>query len=134
MAMIRAVAATRLHASRAMSSITRMNTPAMEPTRAAMAGFEPKLVSGNPVTKVYPQYKNPGDLVCGTWECEPGSWQHNNKVDEYVMLLEGEMALIADGKEEVFKAGGSFVIPAGWQGIWDVRIAMKKYYVKHAPA
>merc|ERR1719160_537474 len=70
----------------------------------------------------------------GTWECEPGSWEHNNKVDEYVMLLEGEMALKADGTEEVFKAGDSFVIPAGWKGIWEVRVPMKKYFVKHAPA
>mmetsp|Transcript_1246 Transcript_1246/g.2859 ORF Transcript_1246/g.2859 Transcript_1246/m.2859 type:complete len:133 (+) Transcript_1246:52-450(+) len=132
--MFRAVAATRLHACRGMSSITRLNTPAMEPTRASMAGFEPKLVSGNPSTKVFVQYKNTGDLICGTWECEPGSWQHNNKVDEYVMLLEGEMALKADGKEEVFKAGDSFVIPAGWQGIWEVRVTMKKYWVKHASA
>lgn len=108
---------------RSASTVLRMNTPAIEPA----------LAPGNPSTKASMQFKNAGDLMCGTWECEPGSWEHDNKVDEHVMLLEGEMALKAGDTEEVFKAGDSFVISAGLKGVWEVRVAMNKYFVKHAP-
>jgi uncharacterized cupin superfamily protein len=39
-----------------------------------------------------------------------------------------------DGSESVFGAGDSFVIPAGFTGIWEVLEPARKLYAVYEPA
>jgi len=60
-------------------------------------------------------------FASGIWIGEPGDIPIKEyPVDEFCYLSEGEVLLVsADGQKTRFAAGDSFVVPAGFSGVWQ---------------
>lgn len=69
-------------------------------------------------------------LSAGIWEAEAnlGRWM-NWPVDEFVMVLEGQVVIVEVGRESVFGPGDSFIIPKGCRCIWNQCGYFKKFMV-----
>lgn len=71
-----------------------------------------------------------GQFFAGTWDSTPGRWRVRYTENEFCHITRGAMEL-DDGRGHrwQFKAGDSFVVPAGFSGTWQVTEAMSKLYV-----
>ncbi|MGI2259363.1 cupin domain-containing protein [Shewanella sp. GXUN23E] len=90
-----------------------------------------KLIKGNPEQIVSNQYTSPcGQFHCGTWQSGPGKWNVKYTEHEFCDILDG-LSIIQDeaGNSLTVAAGDKFVIPAGFQGTWEVVDQCKKIYV-----
>jgi len=102
-------------------------------------GYEPvpadRRVSGAPLTRYLSALTSAdGRLDAGTWEGTAGSWRVNYTETEVCLLLDGRVRLIADdGQAREFTAGEAFVVPSGFQGIWEVLEPARKLYVIYQP-
>lgn len=103
------------------------NTPASEHTRVAPE----KLLAGNPLQGVFNLFSDPGqEFHVGLWESEPGTWKVNYSEQEFCTILEGRIRMRDEaGGETIVGPGDSFVIEAGFAGIWEVLEKAKKIYV-----
>lgn len=90
------------------------------------------LVSGDPVQRgmmVLDDAKT--GLSAGVWDCtaftaKPGPYS----VNEFMILLEGSVTIVADGgKETVINAGESFIIPKGLNCQWKQTGYVRKFFV-----
>lgn len=81
-------------------------------------------------------YADPtGALMAGVWRSAPDRLEVAYQRDEFCLILEGEVRLTGeDGATEVFRAGDAFLVPAGFRGVWEMPVAVSKYYVLHDPA
>jgi uncharacterized protein len=71
-----------------------------------------------------------GQLFCGIWESTPGRWRVAYTENEFCHITQGKVVIESqDGDRWSFKAGDSFVIPAGFSGVWDVIEPLTKLYV-----
>jgi uncharacterized protein len=76
-----------------------------------------------------------GQLFAGVWESTPGRWRVSYTENEFCHITAGEVRIESEsGEAWMFKAGDSFVIPAGFQGIWNVTTPLRKLYVIFEPA
>ncbi len=101
---------------------------------AALEQYRPaaeKILSGDPAQRVRNAFASPcGQFNVGFWEGEPGHWTVNYSEHEYCEILEGVSVLhAADGGSRTVRAGDRFVIPAGFQGSWEVVERCRKVYV-----
>jgi len=80
--------------------------------------------------KVFSSSSNRENVV-GFWESEAGVLRTEGyPVDEYCYVLEGDLLLIdADGRQQTFGPGDTFVIPKGWVGTWNMKTRFKKQFV-----
>lgn len=71
-----------------------------------------------------------GQLFAGTWESTPGKWRVRYTENEFCHITRGSVQ-IDDGRghQWAFKAGDSFVVPAGFAGTWQVLEDTAKLYV-----
>jgi uncharacterized cupin superfamily protein len=67
-------------------------------------------------------------ISAGIWESEAnlGRWMPW-PVDEFVLVLEGEVVVVEADRETVFGPGDSFVIPRGCRCIWNQCTYFKKF-------
>jgi uncharacterized protein len=66
---------------------------------------------------------------CGIWTGGVGRWQVNFTENEFCHLLEGLVVLTSsEGQVRTFRAGDTFVIPAGFVGTWEVLQPARKLY------
>ena len=90
-----------------------------------------RLVSGNPRRQTGSCYES-GPMSAGFWECEPGAWRivfADNK-QEFFQVIHGRVRLHdADGGYQDIGPGDAAVIPPGFQGVFEVLDAVRKYYV-----
>ena len=95
-----------------------------------------KLLSGNPVQRVWNAYADPdGRFFAGHWESEPGKWSIRYTEQEYCEILAGRSVITdAAGAATEVGPGDRFVIPAGFEGTWEVLETTRKIYVIHEPA
>jgi uncharacterized cupin superfamily protein len=71
-----------------------------------------------------------GQMFAGVWESTPGRWRVSYTENEFCHITEGEVVIEdASGRQWTFKPGDSFVIPAGFAGVWHVRKPLRKLYV-----
>jgi uncharacterized protein len=97
-----------------------------------------RLEAGNPERQTWTLYEPAGQGVsCGIWACEVGRWRIEfapNK-HEYLFVLAGRLRLhdAAGGYLEV-QAGQAAVIPAGFQGSFEVIEPVRKHFVVVASA
>jgi len=71
-----------------------------------------------------------GQLFAGVWESTPGRWRVRYTENEFCHITAGEVVIeSSDGRRWLFKSGDSFVIPAGFCGVWDVHQTVRKVYV-----
>ena len=73
-------------------------------------------------------------LSVGVWESTPYaeilSYPNEN---EYCVVLKGKVALTnPDGSVETFETGDSYVVPAGFEGRFEVLETLRKIYVIYA--
>ena len=92
-----------------------------------------RLVSGNPRRETWPLYETAdGVTSVGIWACEVGMWRivfAPNK-EEYFFVLEGHVRLhdLAGTAVDV-RAGEGAVIPAGFEGAFEVVAPVRKHFV-----
>ena len=94
-----------------------------------------RLGAGQPMAKVRNDYAAAdGHFDAGVWESTPGRWRVSYTEHEVCVLLVGHVRLIAtDGSVAEFRAGESFVVPAGFEGEWETVEAARKIYVIYTP-
>lgn len=103
--------------------------PASEPIEYLPA--PEKIVSGHPRQRVWSQYTDASQkFSVGIWECEPGAWRIRYTEEEYCRIVMGRSLLTsADGVVREVVAGDEFVIPRGFEGVWEVIERTRKVYV-----
>lgn len=75
-----------------------------------------------------------GAFTAGFWSHPGGTFPINYTEHEFIQLLEGVVRLTdASGHAETYKAGDSFVIPAGFNGSWETLEPIRKFYVIYQP-
>ena len=68
-----------------------------------------------------------GNLVAGTWQCEPGKLRLDLDITEFCHLLQGHWVLTSEsGQVTEIKAGDSWVFPRGWRGTAEVLKTVRK--------
>jgi uncharacterized protein len=89
-----------------------------------------RLLSGDPVQTVRNLFSDPsGQFFAGTWSSSPGRWRVSYTENEFCHLLDGVIRITDEqGIEKDFAAGSSFVVPAGFSGIWEVIEPARKLY------
>lgn len=94
-----------------------------------------RLISGSPELSVWNHYADPsGQFFAGVWAAGRGCWRIAYSEYEFCLLLQGRVRLSAsDGRSWEFGAGDSFVVPAGFQGTWEVIEDCRKLYALFEP-
>lgn len=94
-----------------------------------------RLVRGAPLQAAMNHYSDAGlAFHCGVWEGDPGAWRVRYTEHEFCHMLAGRVRIVDDrGGEQIVEAGDSFVIPAGFSGVWDVLEPARKLYVVYEP-
>jgi len=95
-----------------------------------------KVLAGDPVQSVANVFASAdGRFNCGIWEGQPGRWRVNFTENEFCHLLAGKVVVTGrDGTSRTFVAGDAFVMPAGFEGTWDVVEPARKLYAVYEPA
>jgi uncharacterized protein len=76
-----------------------------------------------------------GRFFAGVWESTPGKWRVRYSENEFCHLTRGRVLIQNEsGRSWTFTAGASFVIPAGFAGVWEVLEPTSKLYVIYEPA
>ena len=90
-----------------------------------------RLLAGNPLRQTWNCFERDG-LSAGVWACEVGAWQIAFPAgkDEFFQVLEGRLAITENGGARCeFGPGDACVIPAGFQGVFEVLEPVRKRYV-----
>jgi len=89
-----------------------------------------KVLSGDPAQAVVNGFASAdGRFNCGVWSGQPGCWRVRFTETEFCHLLEGMVVVTAaDGTARTFRAGDAFVMPAGFEGTWEVVEPARKLY------
>ena len=112
-----------------IETIVDFNTANTEAVR-----FRPapeKVLKGDPEQVIHNHYDSPcGQMNAGVWEGDVGQWKVKYTEHEYCEILQGVSVLRdGEGNATTLRAGDRFVIPAGFQGPWEVLEACRKVYV-----
>jgi hypothetical protein len=94
-----------------------------------------KILAGEPRQQIVNVYDSPdGKFSTGLWSGAVGAWRVNYAEHETCHLLEGEVVLRGDdGSVATYRAGDSFVVPAGFTGTWEVTVPARKLYAIYQP-
>ncbi len=75
-----------------------------------------------------------GALSAGFWASQAFSTEVSYDEDEVCTILEGKVELTdSTGHMETYGPGDTFVIPAGFKGVWTSVEPVRKFYVVHLP-
>jgi len=92
-----------------------------------------RLVAGNPDRTTWTHYSAaPGDFDCGIWECEPGAWRiaFAPGKEEFFHVISGRLRITSHaGEAREFGPGDACVIPAGFEGVFEVIEHVRKHFV-----
>ena len=82
------------------------------------------ILAGIPRARVSNQYTEPTQqFFCGIWTSTVGKWRVRYTEHEFCVIIEGRV------REKLeLRAGDAFVVPAGFEGIWEVTEPCKKWY------
>ena len=94
-----------------------------------------RCVRGQPTQRTWNHFtSSDGKFFSGFWEAEPGCWRIRYSENEFCQILSGRSILrSAEGDEFELTAGDNFVIPAGFEGEWEVVETTKKIYAIYEP-
>ena len=92
-----------------------------------------RLEAGNPRRETWGLYASADGLMnAGIWACEPGRWRivFPPGKEEYFFVLEGHVRLhdAQGGFTDVLPGQGA-VIPGGFEGAFEVLVAVRKHFV-----
>jgi uncharacterized protein len=93
------------------------------------------ILAGIPRARAANQYADAGgEFFCGLWTSSVGKWRVRYTEHEFCVLIEGRVRIEgADGERREFDAGAAFVIPAGFEGTWEVLSPCRKWYAVFEP-
>ena len=96
---------------------------------------EAKCLKGRPLQRTWHHFTSAdGKFFAGEWEAEPGCWTVRYTENEFCRILSGRSVLRdLDGRERNLRPGDNFVIPAGFEGQWEVLETTRKIYVIYQP-
>ena len=102
---------------------------------AAMPIEAELITAGNPVARgaVLNQSADK-TLSSGLWTCEPGAFNWNYTWDEFVYIFAGEVRITEEGgKSYTVGAGDMAHFPIGLKAHWQVKKAVRKFFVLKTP-
>jgi uncharacterized cupin superfamily protein len=101
----------------------------------ATAPHADRLISGAPRQLVANYFSDPtSQFHSGVWSSTPGKWRIRYSESEFCCLTQGRVALEdAAGRRWEFAAGEAFVVPAGFEGSWEVIEDCTKFYAIFEP-
>ncbi|HEY6642486.1 cupin domain-containing protein [Povalibacter sp.] len=115
------------------SGIVDFATAAAEVTLSAPA--DDRLLAGSPQHRTSNVFSDEGGkFFSGIWESTPGKWRIRYSENEFCHMTAGRVRITqVNGTVREFSAGDTFVIPAGFEGTWEVLEAARKLYVIYEP-
>src|ERR1700722_6716828 len=73
-------------------------------------------------------------FFCGLWTSTTGKWRVRYTEHEFCVLIEGRVRIESiSGEKHEMRTGDAFVVPAGFEGIWEVIEPCKKWYAIFEP-
>jgi uncharacterized protein len=89
-----------------------------------------RLISGKPEQSVSNHYTDATQqFFAGRWSSTRGKWRVKYTETEFCHITAGRVRIVsAGGRDETFGPGDSFVIPAGFEGTWEVLEDCSKLY------
>jgi hypothetical protein len=101
----------------------------LDPTRLATGSPLPEQFVRNAYTDAS------GRFFAGTWRSSVGAWRVTYTEHEMCVLTAGRIRITDDqGRQVTFGPGDSFVMPAGFSGLWEVLEPARKFYAIYEPA
>lgn len=94
-----------------------------------------RILSGIPRARAANQYSDAsGQFFCGIWTSTAGKWRVRYTEHEFCVILEGRIRIeAASGQRRDVRIGDAFVVPAGFEGTWEVTEPTKKWYAIFEP-
>jgi uncharacterized cupin superfamily protein len=88
-----------------------------------------RLISGAPKQTLANYFSDATQqFFAGRWSSSPGKWRIRYTESEFCCLMKGRVVLeSAQGRWE-FGPGAAFVVPAGFEGTWEVLESCTKFY------
>jgi len=119
------------------------SSPAVVPVDAA-SGTEEKLeldpvrlAAGSPMPEQFVRnaYTDAsGRFFAGIWRSSVGAWRVTYTENELCVLTAGRIRVTDDlGRQATYGPGDSFVMPAGFCGLWEVLEPAQKFYAIYEP-
>lgn len=89
-----------------------------------------RVLSGDPITVVNNYFSDsPRGFHAGVWKSTIGRWRVSYSEHEFCHITSGRVRIQNQHGSWQFASGQSFVIPAGFEGTWEVLEPMSKLYV-----
>jgi uncharacterized cupin superfamily protein len=94
-----------------------------------------RLISGNPRHRAWNFFSDlAGEFHAGRWSSTPGRWRVHYTEYELCVMTAGRVVLQnSSGERLEFHAGDAFVVPAGFEGTWEVLEDCTKIYAIFQP-
>ena len=75
-----------------------------------------------------------GRFFAGIWRSSVGAWRVSYTENELCVLTAGRIRITDDsGRQSTYGPGDSFVMPAGFSGLWEVLEPARKFYAIYEP-
>jgi uncharacterized cupin superfamily protein len=89
-----------------------------------------RLLAGAPEQQIANHYTDATQqFFAGTWSSTVGKWRIRYSESEFCCLTRGRVALQSGaGERWEFGPGAGFVVPAGFEGTWEVLEPCTKFY------
>lgn len=94
-----------------------------------------KILSGTPQQTIRNHFSDQSKRFhSGEWTGEVGEWKVSYTEEEFCFITRGKVMIrSSSGVEVLVQAGDAFVIPSGFNGVWNVLEPVHKYYVIFEP-
>jgi uncharacterized protein len=95
-----------------------------------------RVLAGDPCQRAWNFFSDQsGRFHVGRWSSTPGRWRVRYTEDELCVMTAGRVVLHGSAGERLeFIAGDAFVVPAGFEGTWEVLEECGKIYAILQPA
>jgi uncharacterized protein len=113
----------------AMSSTSIVRLDGAVTVDASEPGAD-RLLAGQPRLEVRNYFADPSQqFFCGRWSATRGKWRVRYSENELCVMTAGRVVLEnASGERSSFGPGEAFVVPAGFEGTWEVVEDCSKIY------
>ena len=117
------------------ATVAIVDFAATTPDVSVSSPAKDRLLAGNPEHKTSNVFSDAGGrFFAGVWESTPGKWAIRYSENEFCHMTAGRIRITDEaGAQREFGAGDTFVIPAGFEGTWEVLEAARKLYVIYEP-
>lgn len=91
--------------------------------------------SPDPAQRVHNAFTDTsGRFFAGRWSSDVGAWQVRYTENELCVITQGRIRVTGpDGAPIEFRTGDCFIVPAGFEGLWEVLEPAAKFYAIYEP-